>query len=65
MWRWDAIRTGAARGLAISLLRGVGHGQDFWKRGESAMHLRRQLSDEEVAGLPPEWMALPAIDEAG
>jgi hypothetical protein len=63
--RWDAVRWAAARGMAVALLRGVGQGEDYWKDGPHALHLRRRLGDAEIAGLDPAWLALPAIDEAG
>ena len=50
------------------LLEGVGAAPDYWKTtNEQAptLHLRRSLSTEEIAGLDPAWVALPAIDLAG
>lgn len=32
------------------------------KDGERALHLRRRLTDDEVAMLSSAWLALPAID---
>jgi hypothetical protein len=65
IWRVDQIERGQMRGLAISLSRGIGQGEDFWKNGECAIHLRRILNAREISLLSPEWLSLPAIDEAG
>lgn len=65
MYRWSHQRRYMARGLAVSILRGVGRDEEFWKDGDIALHLRRRLTDAEIAGLPAAWLALPAIDEAG
>lgn len=46
------------------LLNGVGRQPDYWQRGKDAMHLRRSLTRKELAQLDPQWIALPAIDEA-
>ncbi len=51
--------------IGRKLLDGVGSGQMFEKVGDTAVHIRRSLSDEEIAGLDPAWVALPAIDRAG
>lgn len=48
--------------LAEHLLRGVGTGPDFRKNGQVSIHLRRSLSDAEIAGLDPAWLAIPAVD---
>lgn len=44
------------------LLDGIGQGPTIEHIGESAVHWRRSLSDEEIALLPPGWMAIPAVD---
>jgi hypothetical protein len=59
---WDHRRKAKARGRALALLAGVGTGPDHWKEGEGALHLRRRLSEAELARLDPGWLALPAID---
>ena len=51
--------------LGRKLLEGVGVGETFEKVGDQAVHVRRSLSDEEIAGLDPAWLARPAIDRAG
>ncbi len=64
------MRTAAIRNktalftLGRKLLQGVGNGETFEKTGDLAIHVRRSLSDEEIAGLNPEWLAIPAIDRA-
>jgi hypothetical protein len=41
----------------------VGIAPDHWQEGNHGiLHLRRRLSDQELAGLPADWVALPAID---
>jgi hypothetical protein len=60
--QWDRKVLAKARGRALSLLAGVGIGQDHWTRGDGAIHLRRRLSDAEIERLDPTWLALPAID---
>lgn len=50
---------------ARKLLAGVGAGRRRWERGERApyvLHVRRRLSDAEIAMLPP---GPPAVDSAG
>lgn len=51
--------------LGRKLLNGVGSGETFEKVGDTAIHVRRSLSDEEIAGLDPAWVAIPAVDRAG
>lgn len=53
-------RIGAA--LARSLIEGVGAGPVIEHRKEIAQHARRSLSDAEIAGLDPAWVAIPAVD---
>lgn len=50
--------------LARHLLEGVGTGEVFQKQDTLAFHIRRSLSPEEIAGLDPAWLAIPAIDTA-
>lgn len=54
-----------AQQMAVRIIGQVGQGELFPAWGEVAFHLRRQLSDEEMRFLSPEWLALPAIDLAG
>jgi hypothetical protein len=61
---WDFKRTTKARGRLRELLSGVGTGEDHWQAGDAAYHLRRRLTDAELAWLDPAWLALPAIDGA-
>ena len=61
---WSASEVKEARKLCRKLLREVGR-EEFWKVGESCEHYRKLLTNEEIQGLDPKWLALPAIDEAG
>lgn len=54
-----------AYAIGEELLDGVGIGETYRKAGEMAFHVRRSLSSEEIAGLDPVWVAIPAIDMAG
>jgi hypothetical protein len=49
----------------MRLLDGVGMGQTFIKRGGNCVHVRRQLSEGELALLSAEWLAIPPVDMAG
>jgi hypothetical protein len=60
--QWDLKVLSKSRHRAVTLLKGVGVGQDHWTRGDGAIHLRRRLSDAEIERLDPAWLALPAID---
>lgn len=53
----------AARRVADGILAGVGTGEtvEMWK--PQCLHVRRGLSDAEIATLSPEWLAIPARDE--
>jgi hypothetical protein len=55
----------AGRSIGEGLLFGVGTGETYYKEGEIAIHVRRSLSEEEIAGLDPVWLAIPAVDMAG
>jgi hypothetical protein len=55
----------APTALGRELLAGVGTGETFMHRRELAFHIRRSLSEEEIATLSPEWLAIPAVDMAG
>lgn len=61
---WTAWEKAQAWNLAASLLNGVGTGQNYSKDGGIAVHLRRRLSEAELALLSQEWLAIPAVDEA-
>lgn len=50
--------------LARGLLRGVGTTEERVEMGEVALHLRRPLTSEEIAGLPKAWLDSPAVDVA-
>ena len=62
---WTGQQAGAAVNLGRALLEGVGTGDVFIGWGEVALHVRRQLSPEEIERLDPEWLACPAVDMAG
>lgn len=51
--------------IGRDLLAGVGTGETFEKQTDTAIHVRRRLSESELAGLSPEWLAIPAVDMAG
>jgi len=59
------LNKGLVYGLGVKLLDGVGAGETFMKYGEVAFHVRRSLSDQEIAGLDPAWLAIPPVDMAG
>ena len=50
---------------AKAMLRGVGQVPSAVEQFELAIHYRRSLTDEELAGLPNEWCAIPPRDEGG
>lgn len=59
---WTAKRRAKAATALRELLGGVGTGPDHWSDTGLALHLRRRLSDAELARIDPAWLALPAID---
>jgi hypothetical protein len=65
--RWSSRHRAAAKQLSRALTDGVGleDGQGFLKWGAFCLHRRKLLTDEEIGLLDPDWLALPAIDEAG
>jgi hypothetical protein len=52
----------AMKRIALGMLDGVGGAPLVWTETRSTLHLRRPLTDAEIAGLDPAWVALPAID---
>lgn len=62
---WTPKHRRKAERRCSELLAGVGAGADHWSVTESAVHLRRPLSETEIATLDPRWLALPAIDPGG
>lgn len=48
--------------LAEHLLRGVGTGESIRNAGQYVMHVRRSLSDAEIAAIDQAWLAIPAVD---
>ena len=50
---------------AKALLRDVGQVPSAVEQFELAIHYRRSLTDEELAGLPAAWCAIPPRDEGG
>jgi len=62
---WSPKRYARAVRVGHRLLEGRGAGETFVKLGQAVVHVRRSLSPEEIAGLDPAWVALPAIDIAG
>lgn len=63
--RWgDGMKREARRRLERALS-GVGRGESVELVNPSCIHLRRSLTDEEMAMLSAEWLAIPARDEFG
>lgn len=52
-------------GIAKSMLRDVGQIPSSVEQMELAIHYRRSLTDEELAALPADWCAIPAVDGSG
>jgi hypothetical protein len=48
-----------------SMLAGVGQIPSAVEAFQLAIHYRRSLTDAELAALPPEWCAIPPVDEGG
>lgn len=53
----------AAMRIAHETLSGVGIGETVLMVKPACIHLRRSLSDIEMAQLTQEWLAIPAQDE--
>ncbi len=51
-----------AEKVARKLLEGVGTGEWIWEKPRFIWHLRRSLSESEIAGLPAEWLAIEPVD---
>ncbi len=59
-------RLDLAKRVARGLLHGVGGAvPDRLDVGDVVVHLRRPLSEREIASLDPGWLAIPAVDLAG
>lgn len=55
-----------AQALALRLLDGVGElSMEIRDRQERAHHVRRRLTEAEIAALPAAWCAIAATDEGG
>ena len=52
-----------ARRMAMNTLAGVGIGESVEMLKPTCLHVRRSLSEEEMATLSAEWLAIPAQDE--
>jgi hypothetical protein len=63
--KWTRQQRNEAERQARKLLAGVGGPVEMPGLYPFAYHLRRGLTDEEIAGLDQAWCALPAIDEGG
>jgi hypothetical protein len=61
---WSAGTLARAHAVCQRLLAGVGTGETRIDAEGRALHHRRSLSDKEIAMLNPNWLALPAVDEA-
>jgi len=62
--RWNLDERCAVIEVAWRQLNGVGVEPSRIEVKGLAFHVRRSLSPEEIAGLSPEWLAIPAIDRA-
>jgi hypothetical protein len=60
----DRKRRRLAFALGHKILDGVGVSPSREQIRGKAFHVRRALSPEEIARLPPGWLALPAVDDA-
>jgi len=49
--------------MALAALEGVGRGETVATWRKIALHVRRSLTDAEMACLSAEWLAIPARDE--
>lgn len=63
--KWTRQQRNEAARQARQLLEGVGGAVEEVGLYPFAFHLRRGLSDPEIAGLDRAWCALPATDPAG
>ena len=63
--KWTRQQRNEAERQARRLLAGVGGSVEEIGLYPFAYHLRRGLTDEEIAGLDQAWCALPAHDPAG
>jgi len=63
--KWTRQQRNEADRQARRLLAGVGGKIEETGLYPFAYHLRRGLTDEEIAGLDQAWCSLPAIDAAG
>ena len=59
---WPAKIRQEAVEITRELLKGVGTGTLDIKDGDTALHVRIRLSDDEIANISPAWLAIPAID---
>lgn len=50
--------------IAQEMLLGVGASTQKLEHKEVAVHFRRSLAAIEIEQLPPEWLAIPAVDMA-
>jgi hypothetical protein len=60
--QWASSDVRRVHHVAHQLLEGVGVGKWHEETNERAYHLRRRLSDDELARLDPAWLAIPAVD---
>jgi hypothetical protein len=55
----------AGAGSPTSCSKGVGAAPERPDWYPFSFQLRRSLTDEEITGLDPTWLAIPAVDEGG
>jgi hypothetical protein len=63
--RWTKQERNEVQRLARTLLDGVGQAPEEAEFYPLAYHVRRCLTDAEIASIDPAWVALPALDEGG
>jgi hypothetical protein len=63
--KWTRQERNEAARRALRLLAGVGGPVEEPGLYPFAYHLRRMLTDDEIAGLDPTWCAIPPTDPGG
>ncbi len=61
--RWGEGVNREAKRQLFNALKDVGKEPTVISMGKIAIHMRRSLSDEEMATLSCEWLAIPALNE--
>ena len=61
-YRWPSDYRVRAQRIATELLEGVGQEPTRIDDGHIVIHVRRSITDAEIAGMDPAWLAIPAVD---